>query len=51
MKDLLEVVTFSLPRYENSVKTCKTIPGKVNPTDLTFATKFVGVYLFMKVKG
>ncbi|KAL9960069.1 hypothetical protein ACROYT_G033472 [Oculina patagonica] len=44
-------VTFHLPRYENTVKTCKTIPGQVNPADLTFATKFVAVYLFIKVKG
>jgi len=51
MEELLEVVTFHLPRYENTVKTCKTIPGQVNPSDLTFATKFVAVYLFIKVKG
>ena len=51
MEDLLEVVTFHLPRYENTVKTCTTIPGQVNPSDLTFATKFVAVYLFIKVKG
>ena len=51
MEELLEVVTFHLPRYENIVKTCKTIPGQVNPSGLTFATKFVAVYLFIKVKG
>ena len=51
MGELLEVVTFHLPRYENTVKTCKTIPGQVNPSDLTFATNFVAVYLFIKVKG
>ena len=51
MEELLEVVTFHLPRCENTVKTCKTIPGQVNPSDLTFATKFVAVYLFIKVKG
>ena len=33
------------------MKTCKTIPGHVNPSDLTSATKFVAVYLFIKVKG
>ena len=41
MEELLEVVTFHVPRYENTVKTCKTIPGQVNHSDLTFATKFV----------
>ena len=51
MEELLEVVTFHLPRYENTLKTCKTIPGQVNLSHLTFATKFVAVYLFIKVKG
>ncbi|KAL9954646.1 hypothetical protein ACROYT_G042211 [Oculina patagonica] len=51
MEELLEVVTFHLPRFENTVKTCKTLPGQVNPSDLTFSTKFVAVYLFIKVKG
>ena len=51
MEELLEVVTFHLPRYENTAKTWKTIPSQVNPLDLTFATRFVAVYLFIKVKG
>ena len=42
---------FHLRRYENIVKTCKSSPAQVNPSDLTFATKFVAVYLFIKVKG
>ena len=51
MEELLEVVTFHLPRYENTAKTCKPIPGQVSPSDVTFATKFVAVHLFIKVKG
>ena len=51
MEELLEVVTFHLPRYENTVKTCKASPGQVNPSGLTFATKFLPVYLFIRVKG
>jgi len=51
MEELLEVVTFHLLRYENTVKMCNTSPGQVEPSDLTFATKFVAVYLFIKVKG
>ena len=51
MEELLEVVKFHLPRYENTVKTCKSSPAQVNPSDLTFATKFVAMYLFIKVKG
>ena len=45
------MVSFHLARYENTVKTCKTSPGQVNPSDLTFATNFVPVYLSIKVKG
>ena len=51
MEELLDVVTFHLPRYENTVKMCKTNPGQVNPSDITFATKFLAMYLFIKVKG
>ena len=51
MEELLEVVKFYLPRYENTVKICKSSPAQVNPSDLTFATKFVAMYLFIKVKG
>ena len=51
MEELFEVVTFRLPGYENTMKTCKAIPSQVNPLDLTFATRFVAVYLFIKVKG
>ena len=51
MEELLEVVPFQLPRYEQTVKTCQNDPGQVNPSVLTFATKFVATYLFIKVKG
>ena len=51
MEELLQVAKFHLPRYENTVKICKTNPAQVNLTDLTFATKLEAVYLFIKVKG
>ena len=51
MEELLEVVKFHLPHYENTVKICKLSPAQANPSDLTFATKFVAMYLFIKVKG
>ena len=51
MEELLEVVKFHLPRYENTVKLCKSSPAQVNISDLTFAKKFVAMYLFIKVKG
>ena len=51
MEKLLKVVKFHLPRYETTVKICKSSPTQVNPSDLTFATKFVAMYLLIKVKG
>ena len=51
MEEMLEVVTYHLPRYEHTVKMCETKPSHVNPSDLTFATKFLAMYLFIKVKG
>ena len=51
MEELLEVVSFHLPCCEQTVKTSQIHPGQVNPSDLTFATKFLATYLFIKVKG
>ena len=51
LEELLEVVTRYLPRYESVLKTCKETPERVSPLDLSFATKFLAVYLFIKVKG
>ena len=47
----MEVVSFHLPRYEATVKACQNDRGQVNPSDLTFATKVLATYLFIKVKG
>lgn len=51
LEELLEVVMRYLPRYENVFKTCKDKPCTVSPLELSFATKFLAVYLFIKVKG
>ena len=51
LEGLLEVVGCYLPRYENELKAWKEKPGAVLPIDLSFATKFLAVYLFIKVKG
>ena len=51
MEELLEVVSFHLPRYQQTVKTCQNDPGQVNPSDLTFSTKFLATYLFINLKG
>lgn len=51
MEELLEVVTFHLLHYEQTVIMCKRNPDQVNLSDLTFSTKFLAMYLFSKVKG
>ena len=51
LEELLEVVGRYLPRYESVRKSCKDNPGSISPFDLSFATKFLAVYLFIKVKG
>ena len=40
-----------LPRYESVLKTCRDKPDTVSPLELSFATKCLAVYLFIKVKG
>ena len=40
-----------MPRYEIVLKSCKEKLGAILPIDLSFATKFLAVYLFIKVKG
>ena len=49
--ELLEVITHHLPRYEAILLTSKSDPPAVTASELTFATSFLAVYLFMKVKG
>ena len=51
LEDLLEVLGRYLPRYESVLKLCKDNPGSISPFDLSFATKFLAVYFFIKVKG
>ena len=51
MEGLLEVVKFLFPHYESTMMICKWSPAQVNPSDLTLATKFVPMYLFIQVKG
>ena len=51
LEQLLEAVARYLPRYESVLKTCKERPRAASPLDLSFATKFLALYLFIKVKG
>ena len=51
MAELVDVIAVNLRRYENILKSCRSNPETASPLDLSFATRFVAVYLFVKVKG
>ena len=51
LDELLQVVSKTLPRFESVLKICKEKAGEVPPSDFSFATKFLAVFLFIKVKG
>ena len=51
LDELLQVITYHLPRYETVLKLCRESLAKANPSDLSFSTRFVAVYLFIIVKG
>ena len=51
MDELLKVIPYHLPRYEMILKQCKRHPNEsVCALDLSFATRFIAVYLFLQVK-
>ena len=50
MKELQHVIPFHLPRYKRILALCKK--NSVNRSeDLTFATRFIATFLFLRVKG
>ena len=52
IEELVKVVPFHLGRFNEVMKKCKSFPlCDVLVVDLTFATRFLAVFLFLKVKG
>ncbi|KAK3740644.1 hypothetical protein QZH41_000144 [Actinostola sp. cb2023] len=52
MEELLQVIPFHLQRYEQILQACKADPTQiVCALDLSFATRFIAVYLFLQVKS
>ena len=51
MQELQQVIPFHLSHYNEILTLCKTSPRSVLPTDLTFATRFIAMFLFLNVKG
>lgn len=51
LSEVQSVVPFHEKRYEAVLENCLTCPSSVKPGDLTFATRFIAAYFFLKVKG
>ena len=51
IEDLQAVIPFHLDHYKKTLDCCRKYPSSVPSKDLTFATRFVAVYLFLRVKG
>lgn len=51
LAEIQSVIPFHRERYESVLENCMSSPSSVAPADVTFATRFVAAYLFLKVKG
>ena len=51
IEDLQAVIPFHLDPYKKTLDCCRKCPSSVPSKDLTFAARFVAVYLFLRVKG
>lgn len=51
LKEMQEVIPFHLNRYKAILDKCKMNGLSVTSTELTFATRFMTVFLFLHVKG
>ncbi len=51
MTELQQVIPFHIERYKNLLKDCKEGSINITPSQLTFATRFIATYLFLRVKG
>ena len=45
------MIPFHLGHYIEILTLCKRSPRSVLPTDLTFATRFIAMFIFLNVKG
>ena len=51
LSEVQSVIPFHMERYESVLQNCMTCPSSVRPGDVTFATRFVAAYMFLKVKS
>ena len=50
MKELQQVIPFHVEKFSDILSRCKQSPKDVSPTELTFATRFIVDFLFLRVK-
>lgn len=50
INEMEKVIPFHLPRFQSVVELCKLKPSQINPSDLTFCTRFITTFLFLRVK-
>ena len=51
LENLQDVIPFHLEHYKTTLESCQENSRSVTSKDLTFATRFIAVYLFLNVKG
>ena len=51
MKELQQVIPFHVEKIYDILSRCKQSPKDFSPTELTFATRFIAAFLFLRVKG
>ena len=51
LPEVQSIIPFHRERYESVLENCMACRSSVSPADVTFATRFVAAYLFLKVKG
>ena len=51
LENLQDVIPFHLEHYKTTLEICQENPRSVTSKDLTFATRFIAVYLFLNVKA
>ena len=51
LEHLQDVIPFHLEHYKTTLESCQENPRSVTSKDLTFATRFIAVYVFLNVRG
>ena len=52
IKELQQVIPYHLQKYKKVIELCKSdMTSSVSCSDLTFATRFIATFLFLRVKG